>query len=715
MGLHEQRPDEGDRDLNGLGVEPVLKEETSIRVLVVGDEPEDAEHVTSLMRGAGYSVKPIRVDELEPLKEAIEKNQLDIALHTLSAVDVKLSDTIESLRTRNLFVPVLAYGESDLDTGKALAAGAADRIAAGDDEHLRHAMLREFEHVLSRREAHFLREAYTESEKRARALMESSRDAIAYIHDGMHVLANDAYLARFGYGIFEEIEGMPIMDMVTGGDRDELKKMLRVSATSDEAVGKLELELKQAEGSTFRAEVEFSRASIEGEACSQIIIRDQGNAEELEKQLTLLSQRDNVTGLYNRQYFMKAVTETVSRAERGEAQAAMFQIVLDDFSSIRSRVGVIGSDQVVADIASVLSDTCGDDDVIARLDGATFALLTPTVDRKKLDKLAAKIGSTIKEHICDVEGNSLNVTATMGISRIDGNTGDPNDILTRAERALGEAIENGPNTYRIYEPKPGEMSQKEIDGQWVERIKDILKNDRLTLLYQPIVSLHDDTTERYEIVPSVLDDKSNPADMQEMMAAAERTGMSKGIDRWVVLNSLKALVEQLKNKRETSFFIPLSGNAFDDPGLFRWIHDRLKTLKLPRHAVVFQIDTTATTTRIKQANAFATAVHKIDCGISLAGFGNGNDPFQITRHVPVDYVKINDQFMQELAGNEQNQEAIRQIATQARSQNMGSICPGVNDAGALTVLWSLGTDMIQGDFMQEPSRERNYDFSSMAM
>lgn len=693
-----------------------MKESSNIRALIVGDEPEDAERVISVMRSAGYTVEPVRVDETEPMQEALEKNELDLALHSLTAMDVKLADTVKAAGTRNPPIPVIATGDGELTPGEAMASGAADRIIPGDDDHLRHALIREFRRIQVQREADLLRGIYQESENRARALMETSRDAIAYIHDGMHVLANDAYLQFFGYGSFEEIEGMPIMDMVTGGDKESLKNVMRASAMSDDAVGTLELEMQQANGSKTRAAVEFSRASIEGEACSQIIIRDKGgDTRELEKQLNMLSQRDSVTGLYNRQHFLKELTDLVTRAEKGEASGSCFQIVLDDFTNVRSQVGVMGADQVIADIGSVLEKTFGKKDLLARLEGPAFAVLSETGDRDKLEKSAEKARNAIRDHICELEKRSINVTATIGIALIDGNTGDPNDIINRTERAWAEAVEKGTNSQQIYQPKPGEMSQKEIDGQWIESIRDILKNERIQLLYQPIVSLEDSEAARYEIVLRATDAEGAEVDVREMLEAAARTGMSRGIDRLVLLTSLKALLEQLKENKNSSFFVPLSSNAIEDPAQFRWLQERLKKLRLPPSSLVFLIDTSAAATRIKQASAFASAVKKIGCGIALDGFGRGNDPFQITGHIAADFLKIHDEFTHDLATNEQNQEAVKKITTDAGKAGIRSICPGIDDASVLSVLWGLGVDMLQGAFLQEPSSERDYDFSSMSM
>ncbi|MEX2575780.1 MAG: EAL domain-containing protein [Halofilum sp. (in: g-proteobacteria)] len=687
---------------------------STIRLLVVSEQPEDAEHVASQMRTAGYSVKPTRVEDGHALGEAVGKLEFDVALHVLATEDVELNDTIAALRERNLYVPVIAYGEGDLTTGRALAAGAGDRVVQ-DSEHLRYAIIREFERTSTRRRAHHLEAAYRESEERARALMQSSRDAIAYIHDGMHVLANDAYLARFGYEAFEDLEGTPIVDMVSSDDREKLKGFLRDYSRSEEAVGTLDLQLQQAGGKSFQAEMEFSRASIDGEACSQIIIREQTNTAELERQLTLLSQRDSVTGLYNRQYFVTTLQEALTAAGDDQAKWTLAQITIDGFDQIKEQVGVIGSDQVIADVARILGEATAENDVLARLDGATYGLLTPGAEPEAIETLAGHIRQRVRDHICNVDKASLNVTACLGLARIDGSVSDPNAIMARSERALADARRNGPDAHHLYQPKAGELSQKEIDQQWTERIRDMLQGNQFSLLYQPIVSLAGDSTARYEVLLRTLDEHGQPTDDPEFRAAAERTGMAKGVDRWTVFNALKALLEELRRSPDTVFFVPLSASAFDDAGLFRWIHERIKSVKLPQGRLVFQIDGPAAATRIKQAAAFSAAAHKIGCEVSLSGFGHGSDPFHLTQHIAVDYLRISEDFTRDLASNEQNQESVRKIAVEARSHGKQSICPGVEDASTLTVLWTLGTDMIEGSFLQEATHERSYDFASMAM
>ena len=695
-----------------------MSKDSVLRLLVVGDAPDEAEQLSSLIRAAGHAPRTERVETPEELADALDRRQFDILVHMLNALDTTLEQSAAAVNERGSLMPIIAVGNDDWSTAGAMRAGAVDRSTTADTEHLRRVLIRELGNVRARRQARDLESAYRESEQRARALMATSRDAIAYIHAGMHVLANDAYLERFGYQAFEELEGTPMMDMVDAGDRDKLKEFLRSFTASEEAVGELELTLRQQDGSTFAAQVEFSRASIEGEACSQIIIRDPGNTEELERQLDMLSRRESLTGLYNRQYFMQLLEQALGEAEKEQRDAALVLLQIDEFDELRKNVGVLGADSVIASIGGALAHAVGTEERLARVEGPTYALLTEMEGTADLEEFVAGVREQIKDHICEVDDRSITVTVSAGMARIDGGTTDPNEAHVRAERALSEARRKGANSQHLYTPKPGEMSQKELDKQWAETIRHTLENDRLRLLYQPIVSLTDDATPRYQVQVEVLDDQDQPLDDQrthEMFAAAERTGMARGLDRWVIQHALNRLKVAQAQSPDTVFYIPLSGHAFDDAGLFRWINDCIRQIRINAAGIVFEADAGAAAYRMKKASAFSRAIHKIGCSLCLSNFGHGNEPFLLLRHVDADVLRIGTEFMERLDGNPQNQDALRELASEARSQGKMTICPGVADASTMTVIFSLGPDLIQGAFLQPPMRDLSYDFSTMAI
>lgn len=694
-----------------------MTNDSVFRLLAISDEPEEAEHLTSLLRSAGYAVRTERAETDEEFDAALDRQRFDVVVHMLNALDLALSDTARILSKKGRMTPLIAAGEGDQDwnAADAMQAGATDRATPGNSEHLRRILIREFNNVRARRRAAELEEAYRESEQRARALMETSRDAIAYIHAGMHVLANDAYLERFGYNSFEELEGTPMMDMVNSDDQAKLKKFLRSFTHTEDVVGELQLQLRKANGDPFQAEMEFSRASIEGEPCSQIIIRDSGNTEELERQISRLTQSESLTGLYNRQYFMQLLAQTLETANHSHENAVLALLQVDDFDELRSQLGVLEADRVIASVAEVVSAEAGDHDILARLEGATYAMLCRNANQHSCERIVDAIQKRIKDSIFEIGNNSISATVSAGLALIDGGTSDANEIHARAEKALREASKSSPNTRQVYRPKAGEMSQREIDESWRAEIEAIISEERLRLLYQPIVSLSGDTTPRYEARVDAIDRDRNRIDTGAMFAAADRLDMAGKLDRHILLTAFRHLVQARSTDLQPIFFIPVSSSSFNDSALLRWIRDQLKELKLEPWALAFEADAETAAVRLKHAGAFASAVRRLGCSMVLRNFGRGSEPFQVLRHVEVDCLRISDALLEEIAGNPQSQEAVQQITNEARKHGKETICPGVADVGSLSVIWSLGSDLIQGDFLQPPTAELSYDFSELTM
>lgn len=692
-----------------------MTNDSIVRLLVVGDEPEEVEHLASLLRGAGYAVRNARVETADELAQTLDRRWYDLVVHMVGALDITLPDTVATIAGKGYVMPIIAAGDGEWTAAEAMRAGAADRATPGDSEHLRRIMVREFNNVRARRRATELETAYRESEQRARALMETSRDAIAYIHDGMHVLANDAYLERFGYDDRETLEGTPMMDMVDAADQAKLKEFLRNFAHTEDVEGKLDLSLRKADGTPFKAEMEFSRASIEGEACSQIIIRDPGNTEELERELNRLSQRESLTGLYNRQYFMKLLREELARATAGESRAALLLLEIDDFAGVRERIGFVDADQVLADVARVMEEQVGTDEALARIEGANYALLSTNGDADACRRFAGQLQEAVAGRILEIGQNSISVTLSVGIAVIDGGIDDPNEIHTRAERALGRAVEAGPGGLEVYQPKAGEMTQKEIDQRWQAEIEAVVEQGRLRLLYQPVVSLHGDHVPRYSVVVDAFDAEHERIDTAQMFAAAGRLGLTPKLDRHVLLAAMRQLVQARSAGNETVFFLPLSDSVFDDTSLLRWIRDTAQKLELEPSSLVFEVDAEVAAVQLKQASAFATAVRRLGCGMALRNFGRGNEPFQLLHHVQVDYLRIADPLVAGIGDDARGQETVKRITQQARKQGKTTLCPGVDDVTSLSVIWSLGSDLIQGDFLQAPAPELSYDFSEVTM
>ena len=685
-----------------------------LRIVIVDDNLNDGELLISSIKGAGFAVRAERASDPEALADSLKKQAPDLVLCTLGLPDLSLQDVVDALREAGRHAPVIALSADDKDdVVEVMQAGASDLVRKGNNDHLKLVVTRTAQCQHQWRQLKTYETSLREAEKRCRTLLNTSRDAIAYVHEGMHIYANDSYLELFGYTDADEVEGTPIMDMVVSEDQGKLKEFLRHYEKSDDTAQHLEIKLHDTQDKPFEAVIEFSPATIDGEPCTQILIRNQADSKQLEAQLSYLSQRDLMTGLYNRQYFIEQLQKAVGAATQEGKHTTLLYLSIDKFNDIKGAVGVSGSDLVIADVGKVLDEVSGEDNLIARFEGETFAMLSPIHDKEQLEPFMSALVKAVADHVFEVEGKSVNSTISIGATTVDENTPEPNELLVRAERAYQDAVKTGGNKAVIYRPKEGEMTQKQLDDMWSERIREAVKDNRIKLLFQPVVSLHADPGERYEVLLRLIDKNGEIVAPGDFMPSAERTGMAKALDKWVLLNALKRLAERRRTHPDSVFFIKLTAGSLQDATMLPWISERLKELRMPAESLVFELKETTVVSHLKQAREFVKGLKELKCQFALDDFGTGLDPFQLIKQLPADYLKLDSGFMNELPNSRENQDAIKEITDTAHSMNKLVIVQQVADPNALSVLFGIGVNFIQGHFLQEPSEQLNYDFSAL--
>ncbi len=688
--------------------------ENVLRLIIVDDNLNDAEMMISAIKGAGFAVRAERAVNPDELEAALKKHAPDLVICSLSVAGLSLEQTLAGIRDAGRNAPVVAVTDSEGDVIEAMQLGAVDLVRKNQPEHLKLVVSRTAQCQTQWRQLKQFESALRDTDRRCKTLLNSSRDAIAYVHEGMHIYANESYLELFGYTGIDDVEGTPIMDMVAPDDQQKMKDFLRNYAKGKEQNQELDITLRDTHDKEFKASIEFSPATIEGEPCTQILIRDQANAKELEQQLNYLSQRDLLTGLFNRQHFVEQLGSRVGMAAQSQGNSALIEIVIDKFNDIRGVVGVSGSDLVIADVGKTLDQTADEGDLVARMDGPNFAIITQHWEKDDLNAYMAKLLQAIKDSIFEIEGKSITCTISAGAAIIDENTPEADELVARAEAARNDATGQGDGGGAlIYQPKAGEMTQKQLDEQWSETIREALKENRLRLLYQPIVSLHGDPGERYEVYLRLIDKEGKEVSPAEFLPSAERTGVAKGLDRWVLINVFKALAERRKTNPETIFFVKLTAGSLQDPAVLPWIAEKLKEARLPAQSLVLEMKEETILNYLKQAKEFVNGLKQINCAFALDDFGAGLDPFQLLKHVNADYLKVDRGFMENITGNQENQDAVKNLTDEAHSRNKLIVAQFVEDPNALSVLWGMGVNYIQGSFLQEPSEELNYDFSSM--
>ncbi len=689
-----------------------------IQLIVVEESANDAELILNSLRKARYPIRPRHVEDDEDLQEALTEHEWDLIISVPEVGDFTVAEVCEMVSSSKQDIPVIVLAPKV--NGKIMTAllnaGATQVVPNDGAGCLPYVVGRELENLNERRRRKHLEQLYKETQKHNRMLLESSRDAIAYVHDGMHVQANPSYLKMFDYKSMDDLEGLPIMDLVAMNDQAKFKDFMREFMTDERSEERqIVLEGLKSNKKRFKIAMELSQAIYDSERCIQVIIREQSqNSRELEQKLKEVARRDPLTGLFNRQHFIELLEKSLAKAMETHTRSVCFYIALDNFNSIREKAGLAGAgaDPVMKNIAKVLSESTNDG-ALARFGEGTFTLLMADKDGKKYANagmIAEKICKAAEACVTELSEQSVVVTCSIGITQVLASAASAQDVLNDAHAACKLAMEQGGNRFEIY--KPRQSDDKTIDMSDLKRlIETAIEENRLSLRYQPIVSLHGENQELYEVFLRMVDYDGKNVPTGELFNVAENSNLSAMLDKWVLEQSIKALVEQEKKGHKTHLFIKLSDQAIKDETILLYIRKQLRSSGLPGERLILEISESVAIEQIKLAKAFITQLKTFGCQSALEHFGTGLNSETTLKHLEgVNYVKIDSSYSKGLSTNTENQEAVQKIVEMVHELGKQTIAEAVEDANSLTILWSSEVDFAQGHYIQEPIEELEFDF-----
>ncbi len=408
------------------------------------------------------------------------------------------------------------------------------------------------------------------------------------------------------------------------------------------------------------------------------------DARRLEDQLRYQVDHDGLTGLFNRRRFDEEVAGQLLQAERHRRPGALLLIDIDAFRFVNDSFGHEAGDRLLREVSAVLGEEARDTDVLARIGGDEFALLLRETEKEGALVTANRVIAAVKASSHPTVGTSI------GIATFDGSgelTAD--DLLIAADIALYEAKEAGRGQAIVY---TGERSH---NLTWVERIREAIEDQRLIVYAQPIVDLKSRTVARDELLVRMLDPGGDVIPPAAFLPTAERFGLVAEVDRLV----LSKAIELAGRSRPIS--VNISGRSLSDA---RLIEDVRKAISdgLNPSWLGFEITETAAVANMGEAQRFARAVTELGCSLGLDDFGTGFSSFAYLKHLPVQYLKIDIEFIRELRWNHIDQRLVQAMVDIAGAFGHETVAEGVEDSDTLALVQGLGVDYAQGFYIGRP-------------
>jgi len=376
---------------------------------------------------------------------------------------------------------------------------------------------------------------------------------------------------------------------------------------------------------------------------------------------------------------------------------------LDQFKVINDTCGHIAGDELLRQVAGLLTQKVRSRDTLARLGGDEFAILMEHCPLDQAEHSANRIREAIEGFRFQWGNRRFNIGVSIGVIPILENDINLNEIMSYADSACYTAKERGRNQVYVKRDDDSAASQRVGEMSWASRISEALNSDQFHLYAQPIRSCSKKTAgDRFEILLRMKDGNKlvRPG---AFMPAAERYNLSPLLDRWVLENVVKWFEKYPDYLQRLDICsVNLSALSLCDKSFSQFAFDLLESSSLPQEKLCFEITETAAISNLSHAIEFIEKLKAVGCHFALDDFGSGLSSFAYLKNLPVDMIKIDGTFIRNISNNSVERAMVKSICDIVSLMGKQTTAEYVEDEASLKVLHELGVDFAQGYHLGQP-------------
>jgi diguanylate cyclase (GGDEF)-like protein/PAS domain S-box-containing protein len=424
---------------------------------------------------------------------------------------------------------------------------------------------------------------------------------------------------------------------------------------------------------------------------------------EAETRYMWLANHDPLTGLFNRRGFHEELERIYSEVERSQARAALILFDLDHFKDINDTVGHLAGDELLAKLASELKTRIRKADIPSRLGGDEFAILMPHQTSEGAMAFATLLNKRLTSLPISVQQKMFHVTASIGVALIPDHGSNIEEVLANADLAMYQAKNSGRGRIHMFSYSDHARERISDRTYWKQTIQKALLQQRFFFHYQPILAFATGEIPYYEALVRLRGDDGQPIPPGEFLEYAQLTGLIRELDRYVVEEAIRFLRRHRDNHRFTAIHVNLSASALSNRDWTEPLKAAIKSRDIEPERLIFEITETAAIGDFGTAKNIMEELGALGFRFAIDDFGVGFASFSYLRHLPVQFVKIDQSYVSCIADNPRDQAFVSAITTLAHGNDIKVIAEGIENAATLDKVASLGVDLGQGYYIGRPA------------
>jgi len=412
------------------------------------------------------------------------------------------------------------------------------------------------------------------------------------------------------------------------------------------------------------------------------------------------ANHDLVTELANRSAFERALGACIELGRQRGITNALLHLDIDRFKLHNEVAGHGAGDHLLLLVANLLRGALPPEYLLGRLGADEFAVLLQGADEQEAMRLANDLRLRVSQIEPDGEHIVYHVAVSCGVTVfLPGSVSNASQVFAQAEQACYVAKTRGGNAIHRFSHDDRALAHLREDMHWARPIRQALAEDRFFLAFQPILSVAEGRISHYEALLRIPTACGGDGESARFMMAAERLGLARQIDLWVVNKALDFLHEHA----DLRLAVNLSSHAFQEPGLLPLLKKKLAATRVSPERLTFEITETAAIMNLVHTRRLICEIAGLGCRFALDDFGSGFSSYSYIKHFPIDMLKIDGSFIVGIRDDHRDKAIVQSMVDVGHSLDKEVVAEFIEDGATFRLLVEMGIDYGQGYFIGRPT------------